>query len=122
MPSCSPSLAVVGHLSVFLLAAHAAGVEASPAQLLPLALLVFIATAVPANIAGWGPREGVAAWAFGAAGLGASVGVTTSVVYGVLVLVASLPGVAVLVVETVRRRREPDTVADLEGLEGAARG
>lgn len=115
-------LAVVGHLAVFLLAAHAAGVEASPAQLLPLALLVFIASAVPANIAGWGPREGVAAWAFGAAGLGASVGVTTSVVYGVLVLVASLPGVAVLVVDTVRRRREPDTVADLEGLEGAARG
>ena len=115
-------LAVVGHLAVFLLAAHAAGVEASPGQLLPLALLVFIASAVPANIAGWGPREGVAAWAFGAAGLGASVGVTTSVVYGVLVLVASLPGVAVLVVDTVRRRREPDTVADLEGLEGAARG
>ena len=30
--------------------------------------------AVPANIAGWGPREGVAAWAFGAAGLGAAAG------------------------------------------------
>ncbi|MGJ3561879.1 hypothetical protein ACR6C2_41015 [Streptomyces sp. INA 01156] len=27
--------------------------------------------ALPLNVGGWGPREGVAAWAFGAAGLGA---------------------------------------------------
>ena len=94
-------LAVVGHVAVFLVAARTAGVDASPARLLPLALLVLLAMAVPANVAGWGPREGVAAWAFGAAGLGASAGVETAVVYGVLVLVASLPGVAVLVVETV---------------------
>ena len=47
--------------------------------------------------AGWGPREGVAAWAFGAAGLGAAQGVATAVVYGVMVLVASLPGAVVLV-------------------------
>ena len=48
--------------------------------------------AVPMNIAGWGPREGVAAWAFAAAGLSATQGVATAVVYGVMVLVASLPG------------------------------
>ena len=34
----------------------------------------------------------MAAWAFGAAGLTAAQGVATAVVYGVLVLVASLPG------------------------------
>jgi len=45
----------------------------------------------------WGPREGVTAWAFAAAGLGASRGVATAVVYGVMVFVASLPGAAVLV-------------------------
>ena len=49
------------------------------------------------NIGGWGPREGVTAWAFSAAGLGASLGVATAVVYGVMVFVASLPGAAVLV-------------------------
>ena len=38
------------------------------------------------------------AWVFGAAGLGAGRGVATAVVYGVMVLVASLPGAAVLVV------------------------
>ena len=47
------------------------------------------------SVAGLGPREGVAAWAFGAAGLGAQQGVATAVVYGVMVLVASLPGAAV---------------------------
>jgi hypothetical protein len=50
------------------------------------------------NIGGWGPREGAAAWAFGAAGLTADLGVSTAVVYGVLVIAASLPGAAVLLV------------------------
>ena len=51
---------------------------------------------VPLNVAGWGPREGVTAWAFGAAGLGAAQGVSAAVVYGVLVFVACLPGAVVL--------------------------
>ena len=54
------------------------------------------AAALP-NVGGWGPREGVTAWAFAAAGLGASRGVATAVVYGVMVFVASLPGAVVLV-------------------------
>ena len=65
--------------------------------MLPLALLVMLAMVLP-SVGGWGPREGVTAWAFGAAGLGARRGVATAVVYGVMVLVASLPGAAVLVV------------------------
>jgi glycosyltransferase 2 family protein len=55
------------------------------------------------SVGGWGPREGAAAWAFGAAGLGAEQGITTAVVYGVMVLVACLPGAAVLVVSWARR-------------------
>ena len=78
------------------------GATAPPSQLLALALLVLLAGALP-NVGGWGPREGVTAWAFAAAGLGASVGVATAVVYGVMVFVASLPGAAVLLVAWVRR-------------------
>ena len=70
-------------------------------QMLPLALLVLLGAALP-NIGGWGPREGVTAWAFAAAGLGASLGVATAVVYGVMVFVASLPGAAVLVARWAR--------------------
>jgi hypothetical protein len=49
----------------------------------------------------------VAAWAFGAAGLTATQGVATAVVYGALVLVASLPGAAVLVVRRIRVPASP---------------
>lgn len=95
------ALVVAGHAVTFVIAAHTAGATAPPAQLLPLALLVLVAAALP-NIGGWGPREGVTAWAFAAAGLGASLGVATAVVYGVMVFVASLPGAAVLAAGWVR--------------------
>jgi uncharacterized membrane protein YbhN (UPF0104 family) len=98
------ALVVAGHAATFLVAARTAGVTAPPSRILPLALLVLLAAALP-NVGGWGPREGVTAWAFAAAGLGASLGVATAVVYGVMVFVASLPGAAVLVAAWVRRTR-----------------
>jgi glycosyltransferase 2 family protein len=111
--------AVAGHLLVFLLAAHVAGVDLSPRHVLPLAAVVLLAAAVPANVAGWGPREGVAAWAFATAGLGAATGVTTAVVYGVMALVATLPGAAVLLAG--RRRVAPAVHAPLRAREEAVR-
>ena len=90
------ALVVAGHAVTFLIAARTAGVTAPTSTMLPLALLVMLAVVLP-NVAGWGPREGVTAWAFAAAGLGASSGVATAVVYGVMVFVASLPGAVVLV-------------------------
>jgi uncharacterized membrane protein YbhN (UPF0104 family) len=100
------AVVVAGHAVTFLIAARTAGVTAPPSRLLPLALLVMLAMVLP-SIGGWGPREGVTAWVFGAAGLGAERGVETAVVYGVMVLVASLPGAAVLVVAWFRRTRAP---------------
>ncbi|BEP14104.1 hypothetical protein acdb102_24150 [Acidothermaceae bacterium B102] len=101
---------VVGHAATFVIAARTAGSRASVASLLPLALLVLLAMVVPLNIGGWGPREGAAAWLFGAAGLGAGQGVATATVYGVMVLVSSLPGAVVLV--AARRRRPQPTPLD----------
>jgi uncharacterized membrane protein YbhN (UPF0104 family) len=98
------ALVVAGHAVTFLIAARTAGATAPPSRMLPLALLVMLAGVLP-NVGGWGPREGVTAWAFAAAGLGASRGVATAVVYGVMVFVASLPGAAVLVAAWVRRTR-----------------
>ena len=100
------ALVVAGHVVTFLIAARTAGTSAPPSRMLPIALLVMMAMVLP-NVGGWGPREGVTAWAFGAAGLGAQRGVATAVVYGVMVLVASLPGAAVLVVAWFRRNRPP---------------
>jgi glycosyltransferase 2 family protein len=101
------ALVVGGHAATFLIAARTAGITAPASQVLPLALLVMLIMVVP-SVGGWGPREGGTAWAFGAVGLGASRGVTTAVVYGVLVLVATLPGAAVLVVSWVRRIRSSE--------------
>jgi hypothetical protein len=97
------ALIVAGHALTFLIAARAAGVTAPASEILPLALIVLLAAALP-NIGGWGPREGMTAWAFAAAGLGASVGVTTAVAYGVMVLFATLPGAAVLLADSLYRR------------------
>ena len=100
------ALIVTGHTIMFLLAARTAGTTAPISQLLPIAVLAMLAMVLP-SVAGWGPREGVTAWAFGAAGLGAQHGVATAVVYGVMVLVASLPGAIILVVTWFRGTRLP---------------
>ncbi|QIJ65719.1 flippase-like domain-containing protein [Streptomyces sp. JB150] len=88
---------LAGHLAMFLVAARIAGSDAPALVLLPLGVLALLAMSVPLNVAGWGPREGVTAWSFGAAGLGAGEGLAVAVVYGVLSLAASLPGALVLV-------------------------
>lgn len=92
----SSVVVLAGHLAMFVLAARVAGSAASVAVLLPIAVLALLAMGLPLNVGGWGPREGVTAWAFGAAGLGAGSGLAVAVVYGVLSLAASLPGVLVL--------------------------
>lgn len=112
--------AVIGHAAVFVLAMTIAGVDTSTARALPLALIVLLAAAVPTNIAGWGPREGVAAWVFGVAGLGAAQGVTVAALYGVMVFVATLPGVAVLVAPPARRHGVTDPGPLDRRLEGSA--
>jgi hypothetical protein len=96
------ALVVAGHALTFVIAARTVGSAAPPSRMLPIALLVMMAMVLP-SIGGWGPREGVTAWAFGAAGLGAGRGVATAVVYGVMVFVACLPGAVVLVVAWFRR-------------------
>jgi uncharacterized membrane protein YbhN (UPF0104 family) len=100
------AVVVAGHALTFIIAARAAGTTAPLSQMLPIALLAMMAMTLP-NVAGWGPREGVTAWAFAAAGLGAGQGVTTSVVYGVMAIVAALPGAAVLLVVWFRSTRLP---------------
>jgi uncharacterized membrane protein YbhN (UPF0104 family) len=92
------AVVVAGHLATFLLAARTAGSAAPLLTLMPLTQLALLAMVLPFTVAGWGPREGVAAWAFAAAGMTATQGVTAAVTYGVLVLMASLPGAVVLLV------------------------
>ncbi|HEV2781200.1 MAG TPA: lysylphosphatidylglycerol synthase transmembrane domain-containing protein [Actinophytocola sp.] len=95
--------ALAGHVTLFVVAARAAGATAPVSELVPLVVLSLLAMGLPVNVGGWGPREGVAALVFGAAGLGAALGLTAAVVYGVLALVSCLPGAGVLVMRAGRR-------------------
>ncbi len=102
------AIAVAGYTLLFVIAAHASVPSASMARLVPLAMLVMVAMTVPLSVAGWGPREGVAAWAFGAAGLGAGNGVAAATAYGVLSFIATLPGAVLLLRDWMRRRTSAD--------------
>lgn len=97
------AVVVVGHATTFIVAARTAGVTAPLSQLLPLVLLAMLGMVLP-SVAGWGPREGITASLFAAAGLGASSGAATAVAYGVMVLAASLPGAIVLAADWLPRR------------------
>jgi hypothetical protein len=90
------ALSTAGHLVVFVVAAESVGVSMSPGMLVSVGALVLLGAAVPLNVAGWGPREGVAAWAFAAYGSTAATGLAVSVTFGVLAMVATLPGLLVL--------------------------
>jgi hypothetical protein len=104
------AVVVVGHAVTFMIAARTAGTTVPASRMLPLALLAMLAMVLP-SVAGWGPREGASAWVFGAAGLGAEHGVTVAVLYGVMVLAASLPGALVLLgawLPRARPSRQPE--------------
>lgn len=98
------TVVVIGHAATFVIAARTAGSTVSPVRMLPLAVVVLLVMGIPASIAGWGPREAVAASTSGLAGLSAADGVSTAVVYGVLVLAASLPGAVLFLAARLHRR------------------
>jgi uncharacterized membrane protein YbhN (UPF0104 family) len=107
-------LVVAGHTVTFVIAARVAGCTAPLGELVALLMVVQVAVVIPLSIGGWGLREGAAAWAFAAAGLGAAAGVTVATLYAVLMLAAVAPGAGLLVGDAVRHRRD-------QGLPGESR-
>ena len=86
------AVAAAGHVLVFLVAARAAGTDASLAELLPLALAGAARGRDPAQRRGLGPREG---WPPGRSrrpGSARRRARRSRSLYGVLALVATLPG------------------------------
>jgi glycosyltransferase 2 family protein len=114
------ALAAVGHVVVFVVVARSVGVGAPLPELVALALAVLLVSAVPLSLAGWGPREGAAAWLFAEAGLVADTGVSVAVAFGVASLVAVLPGLLVLTGgnSPARVPRSPDPEESAEAARG----
>ena len=100
-------LVVAGHTATFVIAARVAGCTAPLGELIALLMVIQIAAGIPLSVGGWGPREGAAAWAFAAAGLGAANGVTAATLYAVLMLAAVAPGAGLLLGDAIRRRGGP---------------
>lgn len=98
-------VAISCHVATFVIAALAVGVDAPAAQIVSVSVIAVLASGIPLGIGGWGPREGVAAWAFAAAGLGAAAGLAASTAFGVLALIAVAPGAAVIVASALGRPR-----------------
>lgn len=98
---------VASYMAVFVLAARAVGVTTPAGALTPLVAPVLVTMLIPVSIAGWGVREGAAAALWISVGLTAADGVAISVAYGLLVLVSSLPGAAVMLL-TLRADRARD--------------
>jgi uncharacterized membrane protein YbhN (UPF0104 family) len=89
-------LIVLSYLLVFAAGARGIGVELPILKLMMMALPALLAMLIPVSVAGWGLREGAAGAVWLISGLPAEQGVAVSITYGVLVLIASLPGALVL--------------------------
>lgn len=99
------SVVVVGcHVATLSIATATVGVRVPPLQMLTLAFVILLGASIPLNIGGWGPREGIAGWAFALAGFGASAGVAASTLFGALAMISVAPGAVVALVVALRRR------------------
>ncbi|MDY7527864.1 MULTISPECIES: lysylphosphatidylglycerol synthase transmembrane domain-containing protein [unclassified Cryobacterium] len=104
------SVIVVGcHVATLTLATTAVGARMPGLRMLTLALVILLGASIPLNIGGWGPREGIAGWAFAVAGSGAPAGVAASTLFGVLTMLSITPGALVAAAVAVRLRR-PESI------------
>ncbi len=101
----SSVVVVAAHSATFVVACLAVGIHASPRELVALAMIALAAGSLPINIGGWGPREAASASAFAVIGLGAGAGLAASTTFGVLTVIAVLPGALVLVADRIPARR-----------------
>lgn len=83
-------------LAAFAFCALSIGLVLPPAAVLALVPLILLTMLIPVTISGWGLREGAAAALLPLAGATASASLATSVLFGLIGLVAVLPGLAVV--------------------------
>lgn len=101
-PTALPTQAILSGLIVLsYLATYACGLAALGLPVTPLVVFglvpwVLLTMSLPLSFAGWGLREAGAAGIWLLAGLPAAEGLAGSLLYGLIILAASLPGAAVL--------------------------
>lgn len=92
----SVSVHLCAVLAMFVLARQF-GIEASLLTHLAIQPSVFIVVTLPVSLAGWGVREGSMAALFALIGVAAPAVMATSLTFGLLVLISTLPGLVFMI-------------------------
>jgi glycosyltransferase 2 family protein len=87
------------NLAAFACCAFAVGADLSLVAILALVPLILFTMLIPISVAGWGLREGAAAALFPVAGASATQGLAASIAFGLVFLVAVLPGVPLVLLQ-----------------------
>jgi glycosyltransferase 2 family protein len=85
---------VTSYVAVFVVAGAALGVAIPVIAWFTIVPMVLLAMLIPVSIGGWGLREGAASALFPIVGIDASLALAIAIVYGLINLAGSLPGLA----------------------------
>jgi glycosyltransferase 2 family protein len=98
------SLTIVSsYIAVFVVAGAALGVTIPSIGWFTIVPMVLLAMLIPISIGGWGLREGAAAALFPLVGIDASLALAIAILYGLINLAGSLPGLCVFITTRARR-------------------
>jgi uncharacterized membrane protein YbhN (UPF0104 family) len=86
-----PVLALLG----FYATGRALGLPYGPATYFAIVPLALVLSVIPVSIAGWGVREGALVGLFGLVGADRTAVLMMSLLYGIMLIVVSLPGLAI---------------------------
>lgn len=107
------SLAIVAcNLASFAFCALATGTDIPLVGVVTVLPLILTAMMIPLSVGGWGLREGAAAALWPVLGAQPEAGIAASIVFGLVILVASLPGVWTLLVRRKEQALSTDTAGD----------
>ena len=110
--------AAIGHANLalaILVLARGLDIDVTWLDCLVLMPLVLLVTTVPISIGGWGVREGAMVFAFGLIGVPENSAFALSFLFGLLVVVVSIPGGVIWLMSGERRA---DVIAESEAMFG----
>lgn len=110
-------LSIAGHLSivaVFFVTAKNLGLSVTFLDCLVMVPSVLLLATVPVSVAGWGVREGAMVTAFGLIGVSPGGAAAVSVIFGLALIVASLPGGVLWLLSRDRDLQDVDDLTEIE--------
>lgn len=81
----------------FSLSGLAVGLFIDPLIFILIVPLIFLLALIPISLAGWGIREAGAIWLFGMVGVTNEIALAMSIVFGLLLIAAAIPGLLIFI-------------------------